>query len=239
VGQNRERHDLLNSTCAVRRGGVFRLRAKEAVVEDEDEATEVTTEKIKTAETPSERPGMQQCLPFLSTDPERLAPTMVTRSAGVTVRAFFAWYDLWVGAYWDQKERTLYVCPIPTVGVKITIPRLWKPSFKSAALIGIVIGLMTGVAIATAIFSWNAASRAETGSARLVEAPRPTAEKIAADFSGPTPAVAAPAPARQPSAPSAVLSPSGSKVTLTTTTPSSAASDAPSASAREWDQSRK
>lgn len=26
---------------------------------------------------------------------------------------FFAWYDLWVGAYYDRKVRVLYVCPLP------------------------------------------------------------------------------------------------------------------------------
>ncbi len=25
----------------------------------------------------------------------------------------FAWYDMWVGAYWSAKNRTLYVCPFP------------------------------------------------------------------------------------------------------------------------------
>lgn len=27
----------------------------------------------------------------------------------------FAWYDLWVGAFWDRKERVLYVCLMPTL----------------------------------------------------------------------------------------------------------------------------
>jgi len=31
------------------------------------------------------------------------------------LRLFFAWYDLWVGAYWDRKARVLYVCPLPCV----------------------------------------------------------------------------------------------------------------------------
>lgn len=30
-----------------------------------------------------------------------------------------AWYDLWLGAYWDRKTRTLYVLPLPCLGVSI------------------------------------------------------------------------------------------------------------------------
>jgi len=30
-----------------------------------------------------------------------------------------AWYDLWVGAYWDRKGRRLYLLPFPCVGVVI------------------------------------------------------------------------------------------------------------------------
>ena len=41
------------------------------------------------------------------------------------VRPFFRWYDLWIGAYWDRVNRTLYVCPVPCVGLKIDFrPRL-------------------------------------------------------------------------------------------------------------------
>ena len=34
----------------------------------------------------------------------------------MTVRPVFAWYDLWIGAYWDRSRRRLYVLPIPCVG---------------------------------------------------------------------------------------------------------------------------
>ncbi len=31
------------------------------------------------------------------------------------MRISFAWFDLWVGAYFDQRSRTWYVCPVPTI----------------------------------------------------------------------------------------------------------------------------
>ena len=31
------------------------------------------------------------------------------------MRISFAWYDLWVGAYWSRSNRTLYVCLVPMV----------------------------------------------------------------------------------------------------------------------------
>lgn len=35
----------------------------------------------------------------------------------MTVRFIFAWYDLWVGLYWDRSKRRLYILPIPCVGI--------------------------------------------------------------------------------------------------------------------------
>jgi hypothetical protein len=37
----------------------------------------------------------------------------------VSIRPLFAWYDLWIGAYWDRQNRRLYVLPLPCVGVVI------------------------------------------------------------------------------------------------------------------------
>lgn len=35
------------------------------------------------------------------------------------VRPLFAWYDLWIGAFWDRKSRKLYIMPLPCIGVVI------------------------------------------------------------------------------------------------------------------------
>jgi hypothetical protein len=29
------------------------------------------------------------------------------------VSFFFAWYDFWIGGFYDQKKGILYVCPLP------------------------------------------------------------------------------------------------------------------------------
>jgi hypothetical protein len=28
-----------------------------------------------------------------------------------------AWYDLWVGAFYDRKKRRLYIFPVPCLGI--------------------------------------------------------------------------------------------------------------------------
>lgn len=37
----------------------------------------------------------------------------------MTIKPIFAWYDLWVGAFWDRKMRRLYLFPVPTLGIVI------------------------------------------------------------------------------------------------------------------------
>ncbi len=36
----------------------------------------------------------------------------------IKVTVFFAWYDFWIGLFWDSKKRVLYFCPIPCVVFK-------------------------------------------------------------------------------------------------------------------------
>ncbi len=37
----------------------------------------------------------------------------------VRVGFIFAWYDFWIGWFWDAKKKWLYILPIPCVGVVI------------------------------------------------------------------------------------------------------------------------
>lgn len=41
----------------------------------------------------------------------------------MSIRPIFAWYDLWVGAYWDREKRRLFILPVPCLGIVITFPR--------------------------------------------------------------------------------------------------------------------
>jgi len=37
----------------------------------------------------------------------------------LSVKLFFAWFDFWIGFYWDREKRALYVAPLPCVVFKI------------------------------------------------------------------------------------------------------------------------
>jgi hypothetical protein len=35
------------------------------------------------------------------------------------IKFLFAWYDLWIGLFWDSKKKWLYILPIPMFGIII------------------------------------------------------------------------------------------------------------------------
>lgn len=52
----------------------------------------------------------------------------------------FAWYDLWVGFFYDKKKRWLYFLPIPTLGIIIKLPVKWY--FIRSKYTGEIIGAL-------------------------------------------------------------------------------------------------
>jgi hypothetical protein len=38
----------------------------------------------------------------------------------------FAWYDIWIGVYYDRKNRVLYICPLPTLLLEIPFAKKGK-----------------------------------------------------------------------------------------------------------------
>lgn len=35
------------------------------------------------------------------------------------IKLLFAWHDLWVGLFWDNKKKLLYIFPIPMFGLML------------------------------------------------------------------------------------------------------------------------
>lgn len=41
------------------------------------------------------------------------------RVSNYIIESYFRWFDLWIGLYWDQEKRVLYVGYFPTLGFKL------------------------------------------------------------------------------------------------------------------------
>tara|TARA_R110002124_G_scaffold281430_1_gene455745 strand:+ start:95864 stop:96007 length:144 start_codon:yes stop_codon:yes gene_type:complete len=38
------------------------------------------------------------------------------------VKLLFAWYDLWIGVFYDKNKNWLYILPVPMFGVILKFP---------------------------------------------------------------------------------------------------------------------
>jgi hypothetical protein len=47
-------------------------------------------------------------------------------------KIFFAWYDFWIGMFWDSKKKFLYICLLPCVVIRIRISKMSAMEIKHA-----------------------------------------------------------------------------------------------------------
>lgn len=50
------------------------------------------------------------------------------------VRLMFAWYDIWVGVFVDNKRKILYIFPVPMFGIKIFLAKNYCGSCREYKL---------------------------------------------------------------------------------------------------------
>ena len=37
----------------------------------------------------------------------------------MSIKPIFAWYDFWIGFYWNREKQRLYILPLPCIGIVI------------------------------------------------------------------------------------------------------------------------
>lgn len=82
----------------------------------------------------------------------------------MTIRPIVAWYDIWVGFFWDQGKRRLYILPIPCIGIVIQFARHSRKRLQMMDLLTTlsVHGGCTGLEILSQSKTFNGWSRRGT-----------------------------------------------------------------------------
>lgn len=62
---------------------------------------------------------LKKAMTYLRLEIEHLEQVVPAPEPRLRVRLFFAWYDFWVGAFYDQKKRVLYICLLPMVVLEL------------------------------------------------------------------------------------------------------------------------
>lgn len=43
------------------------------------------------------------------------------------IKLLFAWYDFWIGLFWDKKKKWLYILPVPCFGIILKLNSFFLP----------------------------------------------------------------------------------------------------------------
>lgn len=57
------------------------------------------------------------------------------------MRVYFAWFDFWLGLFWDRKKKILYACPVPclVIEARSRASQFWVLSLAAIGILCVVV----------------------------------------------------------------------------------------------------